>query len=297
MRLLLCSDPLTPREPDSAFETENEAIKNLTLDFDLLDFESLVAGATDRALRRVGEADLGLVVYRGWMIPVAAYAALARAIEERGGHLINDAATYERTHHLPRSYAALAAHTPKTVWLEGSAPFDMEMVHAALSTFEGGPVVVKDFVKSRKHEWLEACFIPSAADRSAVENVVSTFVDRQGEDLAGGLVFREFVELEQVGVHPQSGLTLGRELRLFFLDGDLLASGRYWEGIEYEDDFRTEPFASVARSIESRFFSMDIARTKAGESIVIEIGDGQVTGLPDTIDATMFYQRLADRLG
>jgi hypothetical protein len=47
------------------------------------------------------------------------------------------------------------------------------------------------FVKSRKHEWTDACFIPSAADRSAVERVVNRFLELQGEELAGGLVFFE----------------------------------------------------------------------------------------------------------
>lgn len=99
-----------------------------------------------------------------------------------------------------------------------------------------------------------------------------------------------------MGVHPRSGLALGREHRLFFLGNELLAAGRYWEGIDYGGEFPTEPFASLARSIESRFFSMDIARTKSGEWIVMEVGDGQVTGLPDTIEATPFYATLADRL-
>lgn len=297
VRLLLYADPLTPREPDSAFESENEAIKTLELDYDLLDFESLIAGDTDRALRRVVDADLALLVYRGWMLPVGAYSSLEKAIADRGGHLINDAAAYERSHHLPGSYAVLAGHTPKTVWLEGAAPFEMAQVHDALSAFDGGPVIVKDFVKSRKHEWEEACYIPSTGDPSAVERVVRTFVDRQGEDLAGGLVFREFVELDKVGFHPRSGLGLGREYRLFFLDGELLASGRYWKETEYDDEIPAEPFSSIATSIESRFFSIDIARTAAGEWIVIEIGDGQVTGLPDTIDATDFYRTLSTRLG
>jgi hypothetical protein len=138
VRLLLCSDPLTPGEPDSAFESENEAIKAVDLDHDLLDFESLIARDTDRALRRVGDADLGLVIYRGWMLPVATFSSLETAILDRGGYLINDAAAYERTHHLPGSYAVLAGHTPKTVWLEGAAPFEMARVHDALRTFDGG---------------------------------------------------------------------------------------------------------------------------------------------------------------
>jgi hypothetical protein len=41
---------------------------------------------------------------------------------------------------------------------------------------------------------------------------------------------------------------------------------------------------------------MDIACTAAGEWIVIELGDGQVSGLPSTIDPNEFYPRLAENL-
>jgi hypothetical protein len=58
-------------------------------------------------------------------------------------------------------------------------------------------------------------------------------------------------------------------------------------------DFPLVPFDELARSINSRFFSMDNARTELGEWIVIEVGDGQVTGLPETVDAAAFYTSLA----
>ena len=38
--------------------------------------------------------------------------------------------------------------------------------------------------------------------------------------------------------------------------------------------------------------SMDIARQKDGEFIIIELGDGQVAGLPDKTDRNEFYSRL-----
>ena len=103
----------------------------------------------------------------------------------------------------------------------------------ALAPFGDAPLVLKDFVKSRKHEWAEACFIPSAADREAVERVVGRFLELQGEDLAGGLVFREYVEFEPVGVHPRSGMPLTQEYRIFWLDGGPLFWSPYWEGADY----------------------------------------------------------------
>ncbi|HEY3063178.1 MAG TPA: ATP-grasp domain-containing protein [Chloroflexota bacterium] len=55
-------------------------------------------------------------------------------------------------------------------------------------------------MKSRKHEWNEACFIPSAADRAGAERVVKRFVELQGDDLAQGLVFRELGDGQVAGL-------------------------------------------------------------------------------------------------
>ena len=41
--------------------------------------------------------------------------------------------------------------------------------------------------------------------------------------------------------------------------GQLLASGRYWDEIDYADDFLPEPFIELAAKVDSRFFAMDIA--------------------------------------
>jgi hypothetical protein len=38
-----------------------------------------------------------------------------------------------------------------------------------LRPFGDAPLVLKDYVKSQKHAWDEACFIPSASDRKAFE--------------------------------------------------------------------------------------------------------------------------------
>ena len=164
----------------------------------------------------------------------------------------------------------------------------------ALAPFGDAPVVVKDFVKSRKHEWAEACFIPSAADRGAVERVVGRFLELQGDDLAGGLVFREFVEFEPVGIHPRSGMPLTEEYRAFWLDGVPVFWAPYWA----EGDYRaSEPpigqFAGVAAAVRSRFFTMDLARRRDGDWMIVELGDGQVSGLPRESDADHFYRALA----
>ena len=44
-----------------------------------------------------------------------------------------------------------------------------EAIMPLLKVFGDRPIIVKDFVKSQKHYWLDAYFIPSASDRQAVE--------------------------------------------------------------------------------------------------------------------------------
>ena len=167
----------------------------------------------------------------------------------------------------------------------------------ATRPFGAAPIIVKDYVKSQKHAWREACFIPDASDRAGVERVVTRFVELQGDDLAEGLVFREYVPFERAGTHPRSGMPLAREFRLFFLDGAPLAAFPYWAEGDYGglappvDEMRP-----VAARVRSRFFTMDVARRADGEWMIVELGDGQVAGLPDGVDVRDFYRRLLDAL-
>ncbi|MFI7288680.1 ATP-grasp domain-containing protein [Streptomyces anulatus] len=45
-------------------------------------------------------------------------------------------------------------------------------------------------MKSRKHEWYEACYVPELADAEQLASVVGRFVEPQGTFLSGGLVPR-----------------------------------------------------------------------------------------------------------
>lgn len=67
----------------------------------------------------------------------------------------------------------------------------------------------------------------------------------------------------------------------------------YWEEGEYKlAKPETTEFEEIAQQVSSNFFSMDIARKKDGEIIIIELGDGQVAGLPDRTDRAEFYKQL-----
>lgn len=291
MRILLCVDPLDIGRVDPSYEAEAKAAVEAGFAWARVDYEALVDERDPvRAVRKV-EAGEELGLYRGWMLRPERYRELHDALVGKGIRLVNAPEQYVHCHHLPESYGVIEGLTPKSVWLPADA--DAERLAEALRPFGDLPLVLKDYVKSRKHEWAEACFISRASDRDAVGRVVRRFLELQGDGLAGGLVFREFVEFESAGRHPKSGMPLAREHRIFWLDGRPLVSFPYWSDLGQTGEGPPPgTFDEVARRVRSRFFTMDVAKRKDGPWMIVELGDGQVAGLPDDAAAQSFYQAL-----
>lgn len=295
--ILFPSSPMSPRkvEPDYADEHAAAVAAGFTVGF--MDHSLVTSGETERAVRFARDL-AGPTIYRGWMLKPSEYANLHAVLAERGVVLVNDPAAFRFCHWLPESYAAIEGRTPRTVWMPLAGAPDFDAVMAKLRPFGDGPLVLKDYVKSQKHYWNEACFIPHADDRATVERVVRRFLELQGPDLNEGLVFREFVPLKVVGKHPRSGMPLSAEVRTFWFDRQLVLAEGYWHG--FEDLSTSAPidaFADVVSRVPSRFFVMDLALRADGTWLIVELGDGQVSGLQDPASATRFYKRLAELAG
>ncbi len=298
MLVLFCSDPRDRHRPDGQYAGETAVADRLGIPWAAVDHDAVERDDTDRAVRNLlVQPQLVGGLYRGWMMTVEQYGHFYRALEARGVRLVNDPTSYRHCHHLPESYPVIDGHTPRTVWLPGRGELDLDAVMNLLRPFGNVPIIVKDYVKSQKHAWAEACFIPSAADREQVERVVRRFLELQGPELVGGLVFREFIEFEPVARHPRSGMPLTLEYRFFFLDSQPLLVTPCWEGVVYEGEGPpVERFTALAAGVRSRFFTMDVAKKRDGDWIVMELGDGQVAGLPDAADVEVFYRGLAGGL-
>lgn len=293
MILLFPADPLDPHAVDPVYAPDAAAAQTLALPYALIAYKTLLRDP-DRAVNSISVAD-SLAIYRGWMLTPVQYRAFYDALARRGVRLINDPAAYRHTHYLPESYPQIAARTARTIWLDADTPLDQIMVR--LRPFGRSPLILKDYVKSQKHYWNEACYIPSAADAEAVRRVTRRFLELQGDDLSGGLVFREFIPFEPLGTHARSGMPLTKEFRIFWLDGVSLFAIEYWDDVDYGGiAVPTDRFDDVARSIRSRFFTMDIAKRVNGDWMIVELGDGQVAGLPDHAVRERFYRGLQVKL-
>lgn len=259
----------------------------------LFDHTKAAEGDIHEAIRRTPE-NIGEVLYRGWMLHVARYEELYRALLSRGVRLVNDPLEYRACHYLPESYRILEGNTPRSIWLPVRGPVDFDEIFQQLRVFGSAPIIVKDYVKSQKHYWREACFIPRADDVEAVRRVVSRFLELQGDDLAEGLVFREYLPLRIVGTHPRSNMPLGAEVRTFWFDRQVVHKHAYWADLgAVEVEPPMDWLLGIVERVPSRFFTMDAALMDDGRWTIIELGDGQVAGLPTPEIAESFYRRLA----
>jgi hypothetical protein len=217
------------------------------------------------------------------MLKPADYAALAAALAERGAPLVVTPDAYGYGHQLPGWYADFSEVTART---ETTTSANLDAAREALARLPVGAAMIKDYVKSAKHRWHEACFIPDVRDVEAAMAVIRAFVAEQGDDLNGGLVLRSFRPYPARGVDARTGMPEIDERRLFLWRGAPLGI----VGDEHELLQAPALRAALVR-LRSPFVSLDLARLADGSWEVIEVGDGQVSGLRD-IDPRRFFAEL-----
>lgn len=294
MRIIYCDNVFDSKVVEPDYEAEMRSANSAGFDSSLISFEELNEGNIAKALRLIPMADQSeMAIYRGWMLTPKVYKSLYDGLLSKNVKLINDPSEYTHCHYLPESYEIIKEITPTSNWSNPQDELSLERIDALTDAFGQSAIIVKDYVKSQKHNWAEACFIPDASDKKNVHSVVEKFLEFRGTDLNVGLVFRKFEELEFLTKHSKSGMPLTKEFRVVFAHDKVVAVFDYWD----EGDYGTaqpelEPFIKIAQKVKSNFFSMDVAKKKNGDWILMELGDGQVAGLPDNADVEKFYESL-----
>ena len=207
MLLLVPADPLRATRPDGHWAPEHAAARELGLDVALLDHDAAERGDAAAVRRVPAAAD---VVYRGWMLSVDQYAGMAAALAARGATLRTGPDAFRAAHELPSWAAVFAGLAPDCAVASG---FERAAFEAALDELGAGPAVLRDYVKSAKHDWETACFVPEASDRDAAWQIAQNLIRIRGEHATGGLVARRYEAFA------------GPELRSWWVGGSLVSVG------------------------------------------------------------------------
>ena len=278
MLLLVPADPLRPRRADEHFSAEAAAGRDAGHDMALIDHDALAhAGGAPRALARVQDNG-GAAVYRGWMLTSGQYAALAGAAAARGAVMRTTARQYQQAHELPGWHDTLAPVTPAAAWTTGDSEQDFQAASVRLGP---GPAVLRDYVKSMKHYWDQACYIPDTADHAAAWKIAARFRELREDDFTGGFVLRRYENLTSA------------ETRTWWTGGTCrLVTAHPDTPDDQPPEIDLAPFTPLVSSLALPFVTVDLARRHDGAWRVIELGDGQVSDRPASTGPSAFLSAI-----
>lgn len=248
----------------------------------LLDSLALSEGYSHKLFRNLSsQAGVRDAVYRGWMLTVPEYGLLKKALLDNDITLKTSSEQYVKAHHFPGWYDLFEGLTPKSYFWNPSGRMSLDEFVGQLPE---RAYVVKDYVKSRKHEWESACFAPSVESLPAV---INEFLRLQMEDgsLVGDVVVREFELFDK---------TVG-EARVWWVDGEFICSLPHPDNPEQlpavDKGFLDEVRVCV-KLLGCPFVTTDITSTVDGGWRVVEVGDGQVSGLPKGFTGYSLWEAL-----
>ncbi|MEV0289086.1 ATP-grasp domain-containing protein [Kribbella sp. NPDC050820] len=262
--LLVPQDPLNPRRVDPHFAGQAAAARERGIAVARIDHDAL--GDPERAVQGVPAADHA--VYRGWMMSTSEYDGFAKALADRGVTLRTSAEAYRTAHEFPGWYDAMKSVTPESVWTTGD---DVDELTIAAQQLGNGPAVLRDYVKSMKHYWDEAAYVPEPA---AVERVARRFLELREDAFTGGFVLRRFEEFA------------GPEVRTWWVGGRCVLVTPHPDSPDDlpagVDLVEVEPLVA---GLTLPFVTVDLVRRADGVWRVVELGDGQVSDWPASREA------------
>lgn len=289
----MCSSPLDKREPDYSYQEEYDAVKSLGATLHLFDIYKLNSF-------NLPQGEGHKLLYHGWMMTPEHYQMFHARCSELGYELINTPEQYVSCHHFNGWYPILTENeTPKSIIVEIADVRSMMKSVMQFMQDNSCGVIIKDYVKSIKHYWHEACYIPKDANPVHVAKVIATFMQMKAEsgDLQGNLVVRKFMPLKHIGQHNKSNMPLTKEFRSFVLKGKIIHTSRYWDQGEYDSELPSKEYLQriadkVFWELKSNFFTFDVAQLEDESWTCIEVGDGQVSAVPEQEDRKVFFSKL-----
>jgi len=218
-----------------------------------------------------------MVVGRYSVLPF--YKEQERDILKVGAHLIN---TYE--HHrflanIKNWYPHFKNITPKTWFSPSDVPKD-----------ERG-FVLKGETNSKKFLWNTHMFADTWDDMMKVycRLLDDTLIGQQE------ICIRKYEPLKTF-LYGVNGLPITNEFRIFVIEQEILGCGYYWSN--FSDDLKERVICTTApprdwtqeviKPVCANFFVIDVAQKENGEWIVMELNDGQMSGLSDVPAVTLY---------
>lgn len=274
MLILFPNNYFNPSEPDSDYQAEWTAAIELGFITGLLSNEAI---DDERIHLKLPDGYSGMVMYRGWMMRPDLYGKLYNELLKYNVIPMTSPELYAKFHTLPGYYSSIKGNTPKSIWFEDYKCIDWNYVRSVMNK-----CIVKDFVKSEKNTDFPAFLDLLQTNNDELNVLIRKFVEMRGELFTGGIVLKEFVNLKRYKGKMN-------EWRAFYLNGHLLSLSR---NSAQSNDVPSVPDYLLAKYTMAGFYTVDFAELDDGSWTIIECGDGQVSGLPETLSPYEFYSHI-----
>ena len=154
---------------------------------------------------------------------------------------------------------------------------------------------LKGETNSKKGKWPTHMF---AKDKRAA---VEVFTKLQDDSLLASqeIYVRQYIPLKKLA-EGIGGQPIAMEFRFFVLYGQVVSGGYYWSSnldqLEKVPDASVVPHSFLQKAIDRvkdkvAFFTLDVAQTESGDWLVVELNDGQMSGLSEN-DPNILYRNM-----
>jgi len=247
-----------------------------------VEYEAMKASGVRHTDSRVSVRPGDMVIGRYSVLPY--YREVEKDVTLAGGAMINSYRQHRYVADIGNWYPDLEGITPRT-WSS------LEIID------EPGPFIVKGETTSRRNKWRTHMY---AEDMAGVRRVISNlFQDEVLHDQH--LYIREYVPLVRLCESEIGACPISKEFRFFVLYGNIICGGFYWRS--HVEDIGSVPDPSEVpetflREVTSRiglrcpFYTVDVGQLTDGSWIVIELNDGQMSGLSEC-DPGALYRALS----
>lgn len=247
----------------------------------------------DRQQMRLPENFSSPVIYRGWMLTETEYKALEKALKIRGFNLVTDSEQYLKAHEINGWIEALSDHTPATVVLPMNITKDA-LLESTKTLPQDDGLFIKGVSKSNSG-------LTKVEPDEDLSEALKRFRDLEYLNDSDQAVIRSFVPLNKQLAELRAWFVNGSFVKIMvhpnFTDESLHNPLESPDLLSALED-KLKAVSECVQDLELDFCTVDFAFTESGSVLVIELGDGQVSGVTGAgSDLDDFYHLLTGSFG
>ena len=260
------------KQVDENFLLEFNMCKKLQINIALYDHDKFI---TDDYLKITNFSD-DKIILRSWMLNKSQYLKLYNKLLIKNCKLINNIDEYLYCHYFPNVLQDIKNYCINSTWFYLSDMDDklLKLVHKNIKT----DLIIKDFVKSEKGT--NFFKINKDITFNDFKIFVNGFINERQPLFNEGIVLKEYMKVKN------------NEWRAFILNGELISldCNSINNCLESPSIDYIKTMAKIIN--KSNFYTIDFIQKENNDWIILESGDGQVSGLPKDTNVEKFYINL-----